>query len=388
MLVEAEGSVPHLMNYQGRLTNASGAAVSDGNYTIQMSIYGSATSGSAIWQETQTIPIKNGIFNLVIGSNTTGGIPLSFDKDYWLGTKVETDPEMTPRQQLVSGAYSFRADQAGTATYSLTAGTGTQGPQGTQGLTGAIGTTGLQGQQGTIGATGQQGTIGATGQQGTIGVTGQQGTQGAIGTQGLQGIQGTQGETGTIGTTATYAGTATYALTAGTSTWSATATYALSANRHYIGESYGGGKVFYVYDNGQHGLIAATADQSPGIRWYGGSYANTRARADGVGAGKANTAIIIANQGPVDGNAFAATVCNEYSVTVDGVTYGDWYLPSKYELNLLYLQKNVVGGFANSSYWSSTEANSAIAWYQYFVNGNQHDFNKPTTYYVRAVRAF
>ncbi|MFH0775894.1 MAG: hypothetical protein V2A53_10515, partial [bacterium] len=207
MLVEAEGSVPHLMNYQGRLTNASGAAVSDGNYTIQMSIYGSATSGSAIWQETQTIPIKDGIFNLVIGSNTTGGIPLSFDKDYWLGTKVETDPEMTPRQQLVSGAYSFRADQAGTATYALTAGTGTQGPQGTIGATGQQGTIGATGQQGTIGETGQQGTIGetgATGQQGTIGetgATGQQGTIGATGQQGTIGETGATGPQGTIGVT-------------------------------------------------------------------------------------------------------------------------------------------------------------------------------------------
>jgi hypothetical protein len=90
---------------------------------------------------------------------------------------------------------------------------------------------------------------------------------------------------------------------------------------HFVGENYGGGTVFYVYDGGQHGLIAATADQSTGIRWYGGTNTSTRARADGIGAGLKNTAIIIANQGPVDGNAFAATVCNEYLVTVGGVTY-------------------------------------------------------------------
>jgi hypothetical protein len=112
---------------------------------------------------------------------------------------------------------------------------------------------------------------------------------------------------------------------------------------HAIGDSFGGGIVFFVYDGGQHGLIAATADQSAGIRWYGGSYTNTRARADGIGAGLKNTAIIIANQGPVDGNAFAATVCNEYSVTVDGVTYGDWYLPSKHELYLLYEERATTG---------------------------------------------
>jgi hypothetical protein len=165
----------------------------------------------------------------------------------------------------------------------------------------------------------------------------------------------------------------------GTLTWTGT---------HYIGETYGGGKVFYVYDNGKHGLIAATSDQSTAMRWYGGSNTNTRARGDGVGAGLKNTAIIIANQGAVDGNAFAATVCNEYSVTVDGVTYGDWYLPSKHELDLLYLQKTVVGGFSNSYYWSSTEYGSNFAWGQYFYSGFQIATNKDNTFYVRAIRAF
>ncbi|MDP5126275.1 MAG: DUF1566 domain-containing protein, partial [Algoriphagus sp.] len=161
-----------------------------------------------------------------------------------------------------------------------------------------------------------------------------------------------------------------------------------SGDTHTIGESYGGGIVFYVYDNGKHGLIAATSDQSTGIRWYGGTKTITRARADGVGAGLKNTAIIIANQGAVDGAAFAATVCNEYSVTVGGVTYGDWYLPSKHELNLLYLQKTVVDGFAGINYWSSTEGGSDTAWFQSFFNSYQGNGGKTNTYYVRAIRAF
>ncbi len=160
------------------------------------------------------------------------------------------------------------------------------------------------------------------------------------------------------------------------------------SSSHSIGETYGGGIVFYVYDNGQHGLIAATVDQSTGIRWYSGSFTNTMAFADGVGAGKANTAIIIANQGYGDGATYAARICNEYSVTVDGVTYGDWYLPSKYELNLLYLQKSMVGGFVNNHYWSSTEINSDTAWDQLFGSGSQSNFNKTNAGYVRAVRAF
>ena len=170
-----------------------------------------------------------------------------------------------------------------------------------------------------------------------------------------------------------------------------------SADTHAIGDSFGGGIVFFVYDGGQHGLIAATTDQSAGIRWLGGSYTNTRARADGIGAGLNNTAIIIANQGPVDGNPFAATVCNEYSVTVGSVTYGGWYLPSKYELNLMY--KNIgpgnalglgnIGDFTTNYYWSSTEFDNSTAGSQNFNNGNQYYNNKGSAgHSVRAVRAF
>ncbi len=163
---------------------------------------------------------------------------------------------------------------------------------------------------------------------------------------------------------------------------------------HYIGEVYGGGIVFFVYDNGQHGLIAATVDQSTGIRWYGGSYTYTQARADGVNGGLKNTAEIIGGQGPVDGGAFAATVCNEYSVWDNGVYYGDWYLPSIHELNLLYAEQVLVGGFSGSYYWSSTECppppgqGLGTAWIQRFSDGAMDCADKSSLYYVRAVRAF
>jgi hypothetical protein len=162
---------------------------------------------------------------------------------------------------------------------------------------------------------------------------------------------------------------------------------------HYIGESYGGGIVFYVYDNGQHGLIAATANQSTGIRWYNGGYRVNGATGDGLLDGVMNTAIIVATQMADDqaGN-FAAKVCADYSVTVGGITYGDWYLPSKYELNLLYQQRAVVGGFANNYYWSSTEYNFDYVWIQNLSNGSQATYFKGyveiNTGYVRAIRAF
>jgi hypothetical protein len=187
----------------------------------------------------------------------------------------------------------------------------------------------------------------------------------------LSGIQGPAGPTGATGATGPTGG---YLI-------------------HTIGESYGGGIVFYVYDGGQHGLIAASTDQSTGgIQWSNGTFRSTGATGDGLGAGAMNTAMIVATQMADNqtGN-FAAKVCADYSVTgTNGVNYGDWYLPSLHELNLLNLQKNVVGGFASSFYWSSSEiaANSSV--YTYFGEGPTTAILilKSGSLNVRAVRAF
>jgi hypothetical protein len=148
-----------------------------------------------------------------------------------------------------------------------------------------------------------------------------------------------------------------------------------------IGDSYQGGKIFWLDASGQHGLIAATADQSTGIQWYNGSNTTTNSVRDGIGAGKFNTERIIANQGP---GAYAAQICANYK----GGNYGDWYLPSKYELNLLYLQKAAIGGFRGLDYWSSTEYGSNDAWITDFANGFPYYYNKSNGVSVRSVRAF
>jgi len=161
-----------------------------------------------------------------------------------------------------------------------------------------------------------------------------------------------------------------------------------SSATHSIGESFGGGIVFYVTPDGMHGLIAAPVDSSTSLRWFGGSFTNTCARGDGFGAGLKNTAIIIANQGPVDGETFAARFCNEYSVTVGGVKYGDWYLPSKHELELLYLNKNVVGSFQNYWYCCSTEIDSVMTWFISFGNEGTITAGKSASGYARPIRTF
>ncbi len=175
----------------------------------------------------------------------------------------------------------------------------------------------------------------------------------------------------------------------GLATWETPA----SAGSHFIGEAYGGGIVFYVYDNGQHGLIAATADQSAGIQWSNGVYRYTGTTGDGLGAGAMNTTLIVAAQ-MSDNQAgnFAAKVCTDYSATDNGIIYGDWYLPSKYESDLLFLQKTVVGGFSDSNYWTSTEESFAesFAKHKYFGSDPQTFPSdvKYHTFSVRAIRAF
>ena len=148
-----------------------------------------------------------------------------------------------------------------------------------------------------------------------------------------------------------------------------------------IGDSYQGGIIFWLDASGQHGLIAATADQTNWTQ-LGGNFTVTNAVRDGIGAGKFNTERIIANQGP-------GTIAVQYCANYQGGNYGDWYLPSKYELNLLYLQKTAVGGFnVNALYWSSTEIDLNYAWAQLFSNGNQISWVKVNSISVRAIRAF
>ncbi len=165
--------------------------------------------------------------------------------------------------------------------------------------------------------------------------------------------------------------------------------YLVNTMTHTVGEHYGGGIVFYVSDNGQHGLIAAPVDQDHSIEWYNGRRRYTNSGGDGIESGEMNTALIIAlqtNDNPMSN--FAAKVCADYSVIENGVMFGDWYLPSKYELGLMFFNKDIIGGFSNSYYWSSSEFSSITAWSQDFSTGVQYNLNKSMPYGVRAIRAF
>jgi hypothetical protein len=157
-----------------------------------------------------------------------------------------------------------------------------------------------------------------------------------------------------------------------------------------IGQTYQDGIIFYLDASGCHGLIAAPSDQSTGIQWDNGSNTNTTAFASCVGCGDGNTSMIVYNQGA---GSYAAKLC--FDLLLGG--YSDWYLPSKYELNLMYqnigqgnaLGLGNVGGFASYAYWSSTELSFGLAYIFNTIDGNASgNYFKNNPFYVRAVRAF
>jgi hypothetical protein len=126
-------------------------------------------------------------------------------------------------------------------------------------------------------------------------------------------------------------------------------------------------------------LYVSPQDNSEGIQWYNGT--NTTTGATSTTDGEANTTAIVADQGV---GPYAAYICD----TLTAFGYTDWYLPSKDELNAVYLQQyNIEGGFTTTSYWSSTEYNYSSAWYQNFGSGDQKGSDyKGSSGRVRCVR--
>jgi hypothetical protein len=103
-------------------------------------------------------------------------------------------------------------------------------------------------------------------------------------------------------------------------------------------------------------------------------------QATGLGAGKANTAAMLA-------------VCtSDAPVTASGYRGGgksDWYLPSRDELRALFLRQRVVGGFQLHGYWSSSESSPNEAWIQDFYSDYQPaPSDKGFANFVRPIRSF
>ena len=167
-----------------------------------------------------------------------------------------------------------------------------------------------------------------------------------------------------------------------------------------IGQQYLGGTIAYILIPGdpgydakiKHGIIASTSDLSTGISWSNGRDVVTGAKSTAILKGYENTGAIIRAQGVLYSN-YAAGLAFSYN----GGGYDDWCLPSRDELNILYLNQTRIGNFTKSStYWSSSEAPtvngvSLAAWGQSFFDGSRNTSPYPSKgnkFAVRAIRYF
>lgn len=177
-------------------------------------------------------------------------------------------------------------------------------------------------------------------------------------------------------------------------TWTNTIGGTASAKIAEVGDSYGGGIVTYIFQQGDagyvsgetHGLIIASSDQSTGVYW--GPNTVTGVTATALGTGSTNTSAIVASLGV---GTYAAKICDDLVVG----NYSDWYLPSKDELYKMFLNRDVNGvGRSARKYFSSSEYTGNIVWIGWMDDGNFTTWSggceacKSQFGYVRAFRTF
>jgi hypothetical protein len=154
------------------------------------------------------------------------------------------------------------------------------------------------------------------------------------------------------------------------------------SNNYAIGDTGpAGGIVFYVSDNGLHGLEAAPVNL--GLTGWGCQGTVTGASGTAVGTGAQNTSDILANCAE---SGIAADLASTYSISGES----GWHLPSIGELKLLYFAA-YVSGFdpsAIQTYWTSTENSLNSARVLDIRDGTERSVDKNGLHGVRPIRAF
>jgi uncharacterized repeat protein (TIGR02543 family) len=153
-----------------------------------------------------------------------------------------------------------------------------------------------------------------------------------------------------------------------------------------------GGIVFYdagAVINGWRYLEASPTNISAEVQWgaYGYDVSGTGMA---TGDGKQNTQLIVARLNQLGETGRAAQLCA--NLNING--FNDWFLPSLYELDLMYknLKQNGLGNFSNDAgYWSSSQYSTGAAWIYFFnfdIGYEANNYTKDSMFFVRAVRAF
>jgi hypothetical protein len=161
-----------------------------------------------------------------------------------------------------------------------------------------------------------------------------------------------------------------------------------------VGNSYGGGLVFYIFQSGDpgyvagetHGLIASSSDLSTYTDWKNNGGFTDIATGTGIGTGLANTNAIISSHGS------SATYAAGFARAYNGGGYTDWYLPSRDELYKMHISigqgANNIANMRSETYWSSSQSDSYQAYYMFAQNGNITTIWKDWGKAVRAIRTF
>jgi len=118
----ALAAVSGTMNYQGRLTNASGQNVPDGTYSLKFKIYDASLVGTTLWAETLNVSVASGLFSVQLGAVHSLSSSIFSGPDRWLGIAIGTDPESAPRSKFTTVAYAFSVDGGGGAFLPLSGG--------------------------------------------------------------------------------------------------------------------------------------------------------------------------------------------------------------------------------------------------------------------------
>jgi hypothetical protein len=368
---------PQRMSYQSVLRNSSNVLLANTAVGVKISVLQGGVAGNAVFVETQTATTNaNGLLSIQIGAGTaTTG---SFATINWANgpyfIKTETDPlggtnySITGTQEILSVPYAMYAAKSGESSALQAQITDLQAQITTLKtpiVTPIIGTYLWTGSpQGPTTATNT-----GTGTSYTFSYTGVSPT-----------VYATSATPPT--SVGNYTVTATVAAVGGNYFSASSTPTAFTINNLSVGQNYKGGIIAYILQPGDpgynasvlHGIIAAPSDQTAAL-WTVGNY-TTNATGTEIGTGNANTIAI--------GNGAAAMNCQ--GLTLNG--YSDWFLPSKDELNKLYINKVLVGGFAGDFYWSSTENSSGFAYRQSFNSGFQDAASKQLGHNVRAVRSF
>ena len=92
-------------SHQGRLLDENGNPVPDGNYDVDYNLYQVASGGTAVYTETQSVPVEDGLFTTSLGL-TSLITPTLFAQPTWLEVSVNGET-LAPRQQLQGSPYAF-----------------------------------------------------------------------------------------------------------------------------------------------------------------------------------------------------------------------------------------------------------------------------------------